>query len=79
MTPGCSLPSGSSMTTLRERPVTSSNSSRTVTPSMMSWYSTRPVNSVRIGFVNGSHSTSTVRTLIFWSDFTLIFAPYTTG
>src|SRR5207247_310110 len=37
MMPGWSLPSGSSMTTLRARPVTSSNSSRTVTPSMISW------------------------------------------
>src|SRR5213079_500446 len=48
-------------------PVTSSNSSRTVMPSAMSWYSTRPVNSVRIGLVNGSHSTRTVRAFTFWS------------
>ena len=67
------------MMTRRERPVTSSNSSRTVMFSWMSWYCTLPVNSVRIGFVNGSHSTSTVRVLTFCSALTLILAPYTTG
>ena len=77
--PGCSLPSASSMMTLRARPVTSSNSSRTVMPSTMSWYCTLPVNSVRIGLVNGSHSTRTVRSLTFCSALTLILAPYTTG
>ncbi len=77
--PGCRRPSTSSMMTLRARPVTSSNSSRTVTFSTMSWYSTRPVNSVRIGLVNGSHSTSTVRGFTFVSGLTFSLAPYTTG
>jgi hypothetical protein len=37
------------MTTLRERPVTSSTFSSMVTPSMMSPYFTVPATSVRIG------------------------------
>src|SRR5205809_2253809 len=76
---GLQASSASSMMTLRARPVTSSNSSRTVTPSTMSWYCTLPVNSVRIGLVNGSHSTRTVRALTRCSGLTFSLAPYTTG
>src|SRR2546426_708109 len=57
------------------RPVPSSTPAPTVRPWAISWYSTRPVNSVRIGFGTGSHSTRTVRALIRWSAFTLILAP----
>jgi hypothetical protein len=45
-----------SMTTLRERPVTSSTRSCTVTPSTRSPNFTMPVASVRIGVANWSHS-----------------------
>ena len=45
-----------SMTTLRERPVTSSSFSIIVTPSTMSPNFTMPPTSVRIGIANGSHS-----------------------
>ena len=43
-----------------DRPVTLSVSSRTFSPSTMSWNSTVPSISVRIAEVNGSHSTSSV-------------------
>ena len=48
------------MTTLRERPVTSSSFSFIVTPSTMSPYFTMPPTSVRIGIANGSHSARSV-------------------
>src|SRR5262245_17771253 len=48
------------MTTLRERPVTSSSCSCMVTPSMMSPYFTTPGTSVTIGIENGSHSESSL-------------------
>ena len=41
-----------------DRPVTLSVSSRTFSPSTMSWNSTVPPISVRMAEVNGSHSTS---------------------
>ena len=55
---GCFFSSGESMTTRRDRPVTSSTSSWTVTPSFRSLNLTCPATSVRIANVNGSHSTS---------------------
>ncbi len=56
---GCFFSSGESMMIRRARPVTSSTSSWTVRPSMMSLNFTVPGSSVRIENVYGSHSTST--------------------
>src|SRR6266850_931942 len=74
-TRGCSLPSWSSMITRRDRPVTSSNSSRIVTPSTMSRKTTVPLTSVRMGVVNGSHSTSSLPRVTLPSSLTLMQAP----
>src|SRR6266849_410577 len=46
------------MITRRDRPVTSSNSSRIVTRSTMSRKTTVPLTSVSVGVVQGAHSTS---------------------
>src|SRR6266542_1415691 len=78
-TRGWSLPSWSSMITRRERPVASSNSSRMVTPSTMSRNMTAPLTSVRMGVVNGSHSTSSLPMVTLPSSLILIRAPGTTG
>ena len=59
----------------RDRPVTSSTSSWTVTPSMMSLNVTVPGSSVRIENVYGSHSTSTWPCSTFWPSFTFSRAP----
>jgi hypothetical protein len=45
-----------SMTTLRDKPVTSSSFSVMVTPSTRSPYFAWPLTSVKIGIANGSHS-----------------------
>ena len=58
-TAGCFFSSGESTMMYRERPVTSSVSSWTVTPSMMSLNRTTPPSSVRMDEVYGSHSTRT--------------------
>jgi hypothetical protein len=61
----------------RDRPVTSSTSSWTVIPSMMSLKRIVPGSSVRIENVYGSHSTSTCPVSTFWPSFTFNRAPYT--
>ena len=59
------------MTTLRERPVTSSSFSIIVTPSTMSPNFTMPPTSVRIGMANASHSARSWPALTFSPSSTL--------
>jgi hypothetical protein len=75
-TRGRSDGSRDSITTLRERPVRASTCSSYVTFGIRSAKRTLPVSSVRIGMVNGSHSTSTDSLGLMSPSFTLSVAPY---
>ena len=74
---GCFFSSGESMMMRRDRPVTSSTSSWTVMPSMMSLNRMTPVPSDRIETVYGSHSASTVLGSMRSPSRTFRRAPYT--
>ena len=76
---GCFFSSGESMMIRRIRPVTSSTSSWTVTPSSMSLNFTVPGCSVRMENVYGSHSTRTSPASTSCSSRTRNCAPYTTS
>ena len=77
-TVGCRFSSDESTMISRMRPVTSSTSSCTVSPSMMSLKRTAPFCSVNLEKVKGSHSTSTCPCSTCWPSVTRRCAPYTT-